>query len=225
MRSPQRGFTLIELLVVVAVIALLAALLFPVFAQAREMARRSACLSNLKQLALAHQMYVQDYDDTLPHWFVPGAGGPERTWPEFLRAYYREPQILDQGLTSRKDRLASAWLADYAMCTWGRGGEGTVEKPHWLWPGALVRRGAGWQSMRLAEVRRPGETLQFADGFTGRYGSQIQRRHRHGVLNGAFLDGHAQRISDGKWNQVDQDEQGYFYRIAAADRQRKGDEP
>jgi prepilin-type N-terminal cleavage/methylation domain-containing protein/prepilin-type processing-associated H-X9-DG protein len=60
------GFTLIELLVVIAIIAILAAILFPVFARAREQARRSACLSNLKQLSLAVLMYGQDYDEVLP---------------------------------------------------------------------------------------------------------------------------------------------------------------
>ncbi|NLC58055.1 MAG: prepilin-type N-terminal cleavage/methylation domain-containing protein [Armatimonadetes bacterium] len=65
-RTQSPGFTLIELLVVVAIIAILAAILFPVFARARENARRSCCLSNLKQLAQATLMYGQDYDDRLP---------------------------------------------------------------------------------------------------------------------------------------------------------------
>lgn len=60
-----RGFTLIELLVVIAIISILAAILFPVFARARENARRSACLSNSKQIALAAAQYTQDYDETL----------------------------------------------------------------------------------------------------------------------------------------------------------------
>ncbi len=61
-----RAFTLIELLVVIAIIAILAAILFPVFAQAREKARAISCLSNLKQGSLAYQMYTQDYDETTP---------------------------------------------------------------------------------------------------------------------------------------------------------------
>lgn len=64
--SHRRGFTLIELLVVIAIIAILAAILFPVFAQAREKARQTSCLSNQKQLALGILMYVQDYDETFP---------------------------------------------------------------------------------------------------------------------------------------------------------------
>src|SRR2546423_743244 len=67
MRSRNRaGFTLIELLVVIAIIAILAAILFPVFAQAREAARKAACQSNLKQLGSAITMYTQDYDEVLP---------------------------------------------------------------------------------------------------------------------------------------------------------------
>ena len=61
----SNGFTLIELLVVIAIIAILAAILFPVFAQAREKARAIACISNLKQIGTAQAMYIQDYDETL----------------------------------------------------------------------------------------------------------------------------------------------------------------
>src|SRR5688500_11950554 len=69
----NKGFTLIELLVVIAIIAILAAILFPVFAQAREKARQSVCLSNSKQIGMGATMYAQDYDDRLPD---TGWGGP-----------------------------------------------------------------------------------------------------------------------------------------------------
>src|SRR5438093_11195852 len=65
-RKTWRGFTLIELLVVIAIIAILAAILFPVFAHAREKARQTSCLSNLKQLSGAMLMYAGDYDERFP---------------------------------------------------------------------------------------------------------------------------------------------------------------
>src|SRR5919201_350445 len=65
-RNPRLGFTLIELLVVIAIIAILAAILFPVFAQAREKARAITCVSNAKQIGLGWLMYAQDYDEVLP---------------------------------------------------------------------------------------------------------------------------------------------------------------
>jgi prepilin-type N-terminal cleavage/methylation domain-containing protein len=65
-RKNVKGFTLIELLVVIAIIAILAAILFPVFGRARENARRSTCISNLKQIGLGMMQYVQDYDSTFP---------------------------------------------------------------------------------------------------------------------------------------------------------------
>jgi len=75
-RRPRNGFTLIELLVVIAIIAILAAILFPVFAQAREKARAISCLSNLKQVGTGWMMYVQDYDETIPAgWEDPAKGG------------------------------------------------------------------------------------------------------------------------------------------------------
>jgi prepilin-type N-terminal cleavage/methylation domain-containing protein/prepilin-type processing-associated H-X9-DG protein len=64
----RSGFTLIELLVVIAIIAILAAILFPVFAQAREKARQTGCLSNMKQIGTAFQLYGTDYDEGLPAW-------------------------------------------------------------------------------------------------------------------------------------------------------------
>jgi prepilin-type N-terminal cleavage/methylation domain-containing protein/prepilin-type processing-associated H-X9-DG protein len=87
----KRGFTLIELLVVIAIIAILAAILFPVFAQAREAARKTTCLSNVKQLALAHIMYSNDYDEQLATSWSYGFPG-EFTWA--VQPYIKNLSIL-----------------------------------------------------------------------------------------------------------------------------------
>jgi prepilin-type N-terminal cleavage/methylation domain-containing protein/prepilin-type processing-associated H-X9-DG protein len=76
MPSKNRAFTLIELLVVIAIIAILAAILFPVFAQAREKARQTQCLSNLRQIGTALTLYLQDWDDITPRSFYGSASAP-----------------------------------------------------------------------------------------------------------------------------------------------------
>jgi len=215
--SRKSGFTLIELLVVIAVITTIAAILLPVFAQAREAARLTTCISNLHQLALAHQMYVEDNDSVLPSCYWEETRG-FRIWPEFLAPYYRDPKLLDQGFTTAAAKTDSRWLADYTLLTWGPGGDGTPAYPYFRWPGTRLHPGGLLRPMTLAEVRRPAETLQFADGFTGRTVTSVQWKHRNGVLNGAYVDGHAHRVTWAAYKQVDRDEWGYFYRIAAADR-------
>jgi prepilin-type N-terminal cleavage/methylation domain-containing protein/prepilin-type processing-associated H-X9-DG protein len=82
MRSQVRGFTLIELLVVIAIIAILAAILFPVFARAREKARQTSCLSNVKQMALGTMMYAQDYDEVYPMGIFMVQGETLSLWEE-----------------------------------------------------------------------------------------------------------------------------------------------
>lgn len=100
-KRERQGFTLIELLVVIAIIAILAAILFPVFAQAREAARRTACLSNTKQMGVAFQMYAQDYDEVTPsvvHW----SGAAEANEPDFW--WIIQPYVKNTGIFYCPDR-------------------------------------------------------------------------------------------------------------------------
>jgi prepilin-type N-terminal cleavage/methylation domain-containing protein/prepilin-type processing-associated H-X9-DG protein len=90
----RRAFTLIELLVVIAIIAILAAILFPVFAQAREKARQTSCLSNQKQLGLGVMMYVQDYDETYPMTANYGQPAVSRNiWSDLIVPYVKNQDI------------------------------------------------------------------------------------------------------------------------------------
>jgi prepilin-type N-terminal cleavage/methylation domain-containing protein/prepilin-type processing-associated H-X9-DG protein len=114
------GFTLIELLVVIAIIAILAAILFPVFARAREQARRSVCVSNMKQIGLSIGMYLQDYDGIFP------PGGP-KAWTagknlrnllaEQLQPYCKNQQIFrcpsDRGWDKHLPSLYQSFGSSY----------------------------------------------------------------------------------------------------------------
>lgn len=93
----RRGFTLIELLVVIAIIAILAAILFPVFAQARAKARQAACLSNFKQVGLGLLMYLQDYDDSYPlnRFISPITGAAIANWKYMVLPYIKNIQVYE----------------------------------------------------------------------------------------------------------------------------------
>ena len=92
----KKGFTLIELLVVIAIIAILAAILFPVFAQAREKARQTSCLSNLKQIGTALQLYVDDYDETMP--MTKDSGHLWPAWRPYTWVGALEPYVKNENM-------------------------------------------------------------------------------------------------------------------------------
>lgn len=182
----RKGFTLIELLVVIAIIAILAAILFPVFARAREKARQTSCLSNVKQIMLGLMMYAQDYDET----FIPGAA-PTATaeWHNLLEPYVKSAQIFvcaSQSSNVRSDNLGYGW--NYQEFGY-----------------AYSSNGTGWCTP-LAAIDAPAETIVIGDNedvgarasqsswafrfLYKRGGALIPLRHNGGG-NMGFADGHA----------------------------------
>ena len=93
----RKGFTLIELLLVIGIMAILAGMLFPVFAQAREKARTISCVSNLKQLSMAQLMYAQDWDESMApiyfQYYEPGRQSRSYYWNNIILNYVRSKQI------------------------------------------------------------------------------------------------------------------------------------
>jgi prepilin-type N-terminal cleavage/methylation domain-containing protein/prepilin-type processing-associated H-X9-DG protein len=210
------GFTLIELLVVIAMIAILAGLFLPVIAQVRERARRTICLSNLRQIGQGYFLYLQDWDDRFSDWWQlapkrPAPFGPLRYWPEYLQPYlHNEAVIHDPSAVWRVDP-DEVWLADYTLLTWGPDGRGTRDKPYWRWAGPPLRLGA---------VVRPTETVALLDGWTSTAGTGTQRVLRHsGGLNAGFVDGHLRWLPSGELYRLETDGHGFYWlHYAAADR-------
>jgi prepilin-type N-terminal cleavage/methylation domain-containing protein/prepilin-type processing-associated H-X9-DG protein len=87
------GFTLIELLVVIAIIAILAAILFPVFAKAREKARQTTCVSNLRQIGNGIMMYIQDNEETFPCYAINEGSGPVKQWYDGIEPYVKSSKV------------------------------------------------------------------------------------------------------------------------------------
>ncbi|HVK05961.1 MAG TPA: DUF1559 domain-containing protein [Armatimonadaceae bacterium] len=186
-RETLRAFTLIELLVVIAIIAILAAILFPVFAQAREKARQTSCLSNMKQLGLATMQYVQDYDETFPlaavyDWSDPDGAGPlgpgANYWSVKIAPYIKSLPIFwcpsDSFIEDPTGVDGAAWsgpaLSYGANCLMGGipgWPDNTAAGVFGIWSEGW--RGAGWfnqnniQSTALADINRPADTIAIGE--------------------------------------------------------------
>ena len=159
----KRGFTLIELLVVIAIIAILAAILFPVFARAKEKARQTSCLNNIKQLGLATLQYVTDYDQHFPpainygsSGYVHGDGtiGSIVFWYDLVYPYVKNVQIFRCPSSPEKNTWT---MTQYSKANYGvnylrsltRGGNG------------LFRISA--TRIQIGDVRNPAQCITYTD--------------------------------------------------------------
>jgi prepilin-type N-terminal cleavage/methylation domain-containing protein/prepilin-type processing-associated H-X9-DG protein len=197
----RRGFTLIELLVVIAIIAILAAILFPVFAQARAKARQTVCMSNMRQIGLGVRMYLQDNDDVFFAYDQGGVGWtiPRSAWDEkqdfLLRPYLKSTGILNcpeekvstiSGQSVRFPQYAMNDLLNRPPDTVAPDGGSTV--------GPLTRSETAVETMTLLmwEHNNPAVHCETWSSSPGHWESA-----HHKGFNGLFCDGHVKRMSLG----------------------------
>lgn len=218
--SKLHGFTLIELLVVVAIIAIIAAMLLPALSRARERARTSTCLNNLKQIGLAFMMYVEDYDGWFPvASYLFGATYPYNDWPTMLSSnVYGGQKYIVNSRVFACPSFASTYptkqeIARYGFM-WG-------DKPRYVHYG-YDYYGFGYQRSipprKASKIKNPSKCILVAEsrskgsGYPGVYNrfgysllldwsnrnssdsaGLLDARH-NGSLNVLFADGHVENI-------------------------------
>ena len=203
----RRGFTLIELLVVIAIIAILAAILFPVFARAREKARQTSCLSNVKEIMLGVLMYAQDYDETLPR--MRTTNGPFNwvVWPSAVVPYIQNDQIwVCPSHRFNHCSTPGAW----AYVQWHDYFPISYSYNNWngqdAWAGYDGFNESG--NLPLAKIKRPAQVIFTGDGpcyqfywtssnYVDNFNRTTDKRYKphNGGANFAFCDGHAKWLN------------------------------
>ncbi len=200
-QTREEGFTLIELLVVIAIIAILAAILFPVFGQAREKARAIACLSNMKQLGTAAIMYAQDYDEMCVTHCHRDPSQVYAYWFEMLQPYINNWQILicpshrgavgGHGVVGSYGYICHGWTLDPTSVNY-------TGLPHYVslaqiyYPAEMIMLG---ESQKATCRVCPDYHVQDREHYPPVW--PVQRRHQGGS-NYTFFDGHA------KWLRYEQ---------------------
>ncbi len=204
MYNGKRGFTLIELLVVIAIIAILAAILFPVFAKARENARQTQCLSNMKQISTGFMMYAQDYDEMLPQYLSNGsqpypngeASNGSQLWYHRIFPYLKSINILNCPSVSTK-YTGGFFIGDNDRFSYGYNG--------WL---ASAHNSGGWVGASLSEIKIPADTplisecdyINVTSDPAYYNNSKLPcARHADNTVNMGFCDGHVKAVQLAAW--------------------------
>ncbi len=174
MMRQSKGFTLIELLVVIAIIAILAAILFPVFAQAREKARQSTCSSNMNQLVKAILLYATDHESTLPpNRIVLGPGGTglpdnlRKTWATVVSPYVKNKDVFFCPNAPKFPGPGQVDLDNWAHRGWLSVGYNT-HIASWFWVGGGLPSGDETIMVpNLAMLKKPAQFVLLADTAAG----------------------------------------------------------
>jgi prepilin-type N-terminal cleavage/methylation domain len=225
----RSAFTLIELLVVIAIIAILAAILFPVFAQAREKARQSGCLSNQKQIGLALLQYLQDADETYPRAWYGAGNGPSNNvdrykWHDALMPYVKNEQVYtcpsddenapyrfrtDRDYGSYGMNATYWWQGDNYTSPYEQSLAQLARPAETVW--VLEMANAGLLNNFEVEWAWVGDTPGITEGSPRRM-RNISERHQ-GRTNVLWCDGHAKSVKLEDLNQRNAEGAAYLFTI------------
>ena len=223
-RKGRIGFTLIELLVVIAIVAILAAILFPVFAQAKTAAKKAADSSNMRQIGLALRMYADDYDDLLPK-TAHDQPDEQFCWVQLLRPYVANCDAIrispgDPKGNERKTHGGTSYVLNDWIATESQQGFTVIPTPpisSWPRPAETIStfvvsdakgieytddhtHAKNWFTVRKGPAQRWSAVISDIqpDRFGGTTSTALEADHTKGSANYLYLDGHVKSMTAGR---------------------------